>query len=271
MTRVLVPVAVLEGGSVSPGLISLLGAVDVTVLGYHVLPEQTPPDQARLQFEERATSALEDISQEFAAAGGAADHRLVFTRDREQTVRRVAGEVDADAFAVPGATGDVDRLLVSLSGDVDAERVLSFVEALVGGRDVGVTLFVAAGERPPASGDAAGDADASAGSEPAGTADEAAAGETAEARLAAAADRLRAAGIDVETTLAAGPPFDALVEAVPGHDAVVMGERAPSLRSLVYGDESERVATASVGPVLVVRDRRGTEAGGAGATPPGDE
>ncbi|PHQ44714.1 universal stress protein UspA, partial [Halorubrum sp. C3] len=95
MTRVLVPVAVLEGGSVSPGLISLLGAVDVTVLGYHVLPEQTPPDQARLQFGERATSALEDISQEFAAAGGAADHRLVFTHDREQTIERVTDEVDA--------------------------------------------------------------------------------------------------------------------------------------------------------------------------------
>ena len=90
MTRVLVPVAVLEGESVSPGLISLLGTVDVTVLGYHVLPEQTPPDQARLQFEERATSALEDISQEFRAAGGATDHRLVFTRDREQTMQRVA-------------------------------------------------------------------------------------------------------------------------------------------------------------------------------------
>jgi hypothetical protein len=32
-----------------------------------------------------------------------------------------------------------------------------------------------------------------------------------------------------------------------------MGESAPSLRSLVFGDTSERVASASVGPVLVVR------------------
>ena len=268
MTRVLVPIAVLDGESVSPGLLSLLGAADVTVLGYHVLPEQTPPDQARLQFEERATAALEDVSREFGAEGGAADHRLVFTHDREQTVRRVAGEVDADAFVVPGTTGDVDRLLVSLSGDVDVDRVLSFVEALVGGRAIGVTLFLAAGERPPASDDAAGDAGASAGSGTTGTPD----GETAEARLAAAADRLREAGIDTETTLAAaGSAFDALVDAVPGHDAVVMGERAPSLRSLVYGDESERVAAASVGPVLVVRDRRETDAGDADATPPGDE
>ncbi|ELZ56909.1 universal stress protein [Halorubrum distributum] len=251
MTRVLVPVAVLEGGSVSPGLISLLGAVDVTVLGYHVLPEQTPPDQARLQFGERATSALEDISQEFAAAGGAADHRLVFTHDREQTIERVTDEVDADAFAVPGTTGDVERVLVSLSGDVDADRILSFVGALVGDRDIGVTLFLAAGAGMP--GDGVADAAASESPAPAGGD----AGDGTDARLAAAADRLRERGLDVDTATAAeGSPFDALIDAVPGHDAVVMGERAPSFRSFVFGEESERVAAASVGPVLVVRDRR---------------
>ncbi|MGM0448594.1 MAG: universal stress protein [Methanobacteriota archaeon] len=242
MTRVLVPIAVLDGESVSPGLISLLGGVDVTVLGYHVLPEQTPPDQARLQFEERATSALEDVSQEFAAAGGAADHRLVFTHDRKQTIERVTAEVDADAFAVPGTTGDVDRLLVSLSGDVDVDRILSFVEALVGDRSIGVTLLLAAGGRPPAGDEADDRPDAG--------------DEVPEARLAAAADRLRDAGIDVETTLATGAPFDVLVDAVPGHDAVVMGERAPSFRSFVFGEESDRVAAASVDPVLVVRGRR---------------
>ncbi|WP_050032264.1 universal stress protein [Halorubrum halophilum] len=248
MTRVLVPVAVLEGGSVSPGLMSLLGTVDVTVLGYHVLPEQTPPDQARLQFEERATSALEDLSQEFRTAGGAADHRLVFTHDREQTIDRVAGEVDADAFAVPGTTGDVDRILVSLSGDVDVDRIRSFVEALVGDRAIGVTLFLATGGQ--ISDDAAGDADTI------GTGDDGAPA----AQLEATADRLREAGIDAETTVATeGSPFDSLIDAVPGHDAVVMGERAPSFRSFVFGDESERVAAASVGPVLVVRDRRDTD------------
>nr|WP_197428479.1 hypothetical protein [Halapricum sp. CBA1109] len=93
MTRVLVPVAVLDGETVSSGLMALLGTVDVTVLGYHVLPEQTPPDQARSQFEDRATAALVDLREEFEAAGGAADHRLVFTHDREQTMTRVADDV----------------------------------------------------------------------------------------------------------------------------------------------------------------------------------
>ena len=226
MTRVLVPIRVLEGGSVSLGLIDLLGTMDVTVLGYHVLPEQTPPDQARLQYEERATAALEDVTEEFRAAGGDADHRLVFTADRTQTITRVADEVDARAYVIPGVTGTVDRLLVPLSGDVAVDRILSFVDDLVGGRDIGVTLFLAAGE----------------------------ATEDAQDLLDEAAAELGGQGIDTRTELVTGTgPFEALVGAVAGHDAVIMGEQAPSLRSFLFGAVTDRVAAESVGPVLVVR------------------
>lgn len=230
MTRVLVPVAVLDGEVVSGGLIDLLGTVDVTVLGYHVIPEQTPPDQARAQFEDRANSALEDIAQEFRAAGGDADYRLVFTRDRRKSIDRVASETGADAYAISGATGDVDRLLVPLSGDVSVARVLEFVTAVVGDRDIDVTLLVA--------------------------------GEVAEDRLDEAAGTLETAGIETEVRVATGSPFDALVDTVPDHDAVVMGAAAPSLSSLLLGDAPDRVAAASVGPVLVVRSEdTGNDAG----------
>jgi len=226
MTHVLVPVEVLEGETVSAGLMELLGTVNVTVLGYHVLPEQTPPDQARMQFEERATSALEDLAEEFRAAGGEAYTRLVFTHDEEKTIDRVAEETSSRAIAISGVTGEIDSLLVTLSGDVAVDRVLGFVEELVGGRDLEVTLLLA-------------------GTEATDPAD----------RLKEAADRLTDAGIAVRTELATDrSPFDAVLDAVPGHDAIVMGERAPSLASLVFGDEAERVASESVGPVLVVRN-----------------
>lgn len=221
MTRVLVPVAVLDGETVSGGLIDLLGTADVTVLGYHVIPEQTPPDQARAQFEDRANSALEDIAQEFRAAGGDADYRLVFTADRRKSIARVAAETGADAYAISSATGDVDRLLVPLSGDVSVSRVLEFVVAAVGGRDIDVTLL--------------------------------AAGEVPEGRLDEAAGTLEAAGIETTVRTATGSPFDALVDSAADHDAIVMGEAAPSLSSLLFGDPADRVAAASVGPVLVVR------------------
>lgn len=223
MTRVLIPVDILEGKTVSHGLMTLLGAVDVTLLGYHVLPEQTPPDQARMQYEDRATDALEDLSQKFRTVGGEADYRLVFTHDREQTVERIADEISARAFAISGMTGDVDQLLVSLSGDIAVDRTLEFVEELVGDRDIGVALFLADGE-------------------------------AAKGRLESAAKQLRDAGLSVTTELTPGnSPFYALMDALPSHDAIVINEKAPSFKSLVFGDEVDRVAAASVGPVIVVR------------------
>ena len=228
MSRALVPVEVLAGESVGAGLADLLSTVDVTVLGYHVLPEQTPPNQAREQFEDRAVAALEDVVAEFRTAGGAADARLVFTHDRERTVDRVAEDVGARASVINGATGEVELLLVPLSGDVAVDRVLRVVEELVGGRDIGVTLFLASES------EVAGD------------------------RLERAATQLREAGIGTTTELViAGQPFEALVDLGPGHDAIVMGESAPSLSGFPLGEESERLA--AVGPVFVVRYLEGLD------------
>ena len=226
MTRVLVPLAILEGESVSPGLTTLLEPVDVTVLGYHELPEQTPPDQARVQYEDRATDALEDLVELFQVGGSEADHRLVFTHDREQTIDRIATETRADAYTIPGASGQIERILVTLTGDVAVDQICSFVGELVGSRDIGVTLFLATDDEP-------------AGRE----------------LLETAAETLSAREIDVRTELAVDrPPFEALLETGVDHDAIVVGERAPSLRSLLFGEEAERIAVESVAPVLVVRN-----------------
>ncbi|ELY52979.1 universal stress protein [Natronolimnohabitans innermongolicus] len=225
-TRVLVPLAILEGESVSPGLTALLEPVAVTVLGYHVLPEQTPPDQARLQYEDRATDALDDLTATFRVGGGPADHRLVFTHDREQTIDRIAAETAADAYAIPGASGQIDRLLVVLTGDVAVDRICSFVGELIGPREIDVTLFLATD-----------DADAG------------------RALLETAAESIAAREIDVRTRLVDdAAPFESLLETATDHDAVVVGEQAPSLRSLVFGEPSERIAVESVAPVLVVRN-----------------
>ncbi|AEH35864.1 universal stress protein [Halopiger xanaduensis] len=230
MSRILVPLAVLEGESVSPGLVRLLEPADVTVLGYHVLPEQTPPDQARVQYGDRATATLETLTATFEAGGGAADYRLAFTHDRDRTIDRVAAETGSQAYVLTGIADSIDRLLVPLTGDVAADRVLAFVADLIDDREIGVTLFLAT------------DAEAD-----------------GRLLLEEAAETLSSRGIDTESTLVVsegalgGRTFDALREDAAAHDAVVVGERAPSLQSLLFGDEAERLAAESVGPVLVVR------------------
>jgi nucleotide-binding universal stress UspA family protein len=124
----------------------------------------------------------------------------------------------------PDSEPTVETDEATVTDDAELERILEFSEKLVGGRQIGVTLFYA-GE----------------------------ATDEARSLLAEAADRFGRAGIDARTELATDDPFDELVDAVAGHDAIVMAEQAPSMRSLLFGGEAERVASASVGPVLVVQ------------------
>lgn len=77
--------------------------------------------------------------------------------------------------------------------------------------------------------------------------------EAVRTRLEESADQLRADGVETETRVEGGSPFAALREAVPGHDVVVLGERAPSLTSVLFGEEADRIAATSVSPVLPSR------------------
>jgi nucleotide-binding universal stress UspA family protein len=229
--KVLVPVEVLEGETVPETVVDLLGVLPVVVLGYHVLPEQTAPGQARLQFEEQAQKKLDDLAESFDEAGASAETRLVFTHDEEQTLDRVADETGCGAILIPNPAPDIERVLVPLRGDVDVDRIVTFLAALLGERDVGVTLYHV------------GESEAE--------------GAPGRELLDAASDRLQELGVPstaIETASdVSDSPLQAITTAALDHDAVVMGERAPSLRALLFGEESEQVAERSLGPVIVVR------------------
>jgi nucleotide-binding universal stress UspA family protein len=232
--KVLVPVEVLEGETVPDAVVDLLATLPVVVLGYHVLPEQTAPGQARMQFEEQAQESLDDLATAFREAGGNAETRLVFTHDEEQSLDRVAGETGCGAILVPNPAADVTRLLVPLRGEVDVARVTAFVSALIGDRNVAVTLLHVAENEARV--------------------------EAGRSMVGDGAARLRETGVPagaITTEVAAsGTPVQAIATAAADHDAVVMGESEPSLRSFLVGEESERVAARSLGPVVVVRRAR---------------
>jgi hypothetical protein len=227
MTRVLVPLAVLEGQTVGPGVGGLLAPVEVVLLGYHVVPEQTAPSQARMSFEEKAQAKLNDTAEALREAGVAVDTVLAFTHEREQTVDRVAAEQDCDAVLYLNPVMDDDRLLVTLHGDVDAERIGRFTASLVVDRDVAITILEVT---PP---------------------DELAdlTGVAADALLDGGVPRERITREHAATTT----PVVAIADVATSFDALVMGEREPNLRDLLFGDFEERVAAESLGAVFVVR------------------
>ncbi|WP_340099790.1 universal stress protein [Salinibaculum salinum] len=227
---VLVPVAVLEGQTIPETVVDFLAPARVVILGYHVLPEQTPTEQAGRQFEDRAQQAVETIAETFRAAGGDPDTRIAFTHDRDQTVERVADDIDATAILLPNPTSEIHDVLVPLRGAVDRDRLADLVATLLIDGDRSVTLW----------GIDLGDSDFD-----------------ADTAIEEARERLGRRGVPAEQVdferSSEEAPLRAIVERSAEFDAIVMGAGEGSLLSVLLGEDEERVADAAVAPVLVVR------------------
>ena len=229
--RILVPIEVLEGQTIPQPLVEFLAPAHLVLLGYHVLPEQTPTEQASMQFEERARAAVDDIAAAFGEVHSDVQTRVAFTHDEDQTLDRIADEVDATAVLLANPTGDITELLVPLRGIVDVGRLSDLVATLVDGDDRRVTLW-----------DLTGEADTT--------------------LLDRSEQMLRDRGLTDEQLRTESDevefPTRAIVDRTDEFDIVVMGEGEQTLLTTVLGDTSERVAEGAVAPVLVVR-RDGSE------------
>jgi len=228
---ILVPIRVLEGESVPEGVPGLLAHAHVVLLGYHVIPEQTAPGQAQLQFEERANDRLDEYEAIFEEAGATVERRLVFTHDGQRTLDRMTTEHDCLAVLVPNATGAVEDVLVAIRGAVGVDRLARVVAGVFGPMDVTVTLYHVA--------------------------DEAETDQDVQTLLDGTTQRLTELGMaagSVETRIEREQgALDAIVDAAEAYDAVVMGESDPSLVTFVFGMPADQVADRFLGPVLVVQ------------------
>jgi nucleotide-binding universal stress UspA family protein len=228
---ILVPVRVLDGESVPEGVPDLLAHAHVVLLGYHVVPEQTAPGQARMQFEDRAKTRLDEYERIFVEAGATVERQLVFTHDGQKTIDRTIHEHDCLAVLVPNATGRIENVLVAVRGTVGIDRLARVVAGVFGATEASITLYHVA--------------EAAETDEDIGT------------FLDGMADRLEALGVDastVETRVERDRgPLDAITDTAEAFDAVVMGETDPSLATFVFGMPAGQVADRFLGPVLVVQ------------------
>lgn len=228
MRRVLVPVEVLEGETLDAGVIDFLAEDHVVLLGYHVIPEQTAPEQARESFGDRANAALENIAAAIREVGGDVDERLVFTHDLAQTKRRVAAETECDAELRLGPAMTVDSILVVLHPEAAATDIASFAADHVVGTDRRLVLLSITAEET-----------------------------VARDSLAAAESHLDEAGVPADQifveAVVTDTPLDRIVDAATDTDLVVIGQRAPRAMDIILGDFVERIANETVGPVVVVR------------------
>jgi nucleotide-binding universal stress UspA family protein len=230
-STILVPVEVSEGGRLEGSILELLEPLNVVVMGYYPVPDQTAPAHLKQDHEAEAATRFERIVEAFAPTDHEVDSVLVFTKDRQDTIDRVAAEHDCDAVLVPGESTDLERILVPVRGDVNLERIVSLVGELLSTGGASVTLLHVVDENTDAT--------------------------QAEYVLRGAADRLRDAGIDpdrIEWTLVdSGSPRDAIVEAAADHDLVVLGETEPTLRERILGTVLTPIIDDIEQPAIVVR------------------
>jgi hypothetical protein len=228
---ILVPIRVLEGESVPEGVPELLANAHVVLLGYHVIPEQTAPGQAQMQFEDRANDRLDEYEEMFEERGATVERQLVFTHNGQKTIDRMTTEHDCMAALVPNATRQVEDVLVAVRGAVGIDRIARVVAGLFGDMDVSVTLYHVADEDET--------------DDDVGT------------LLDGLVDRLGDLGMDtatIETRVDRDRrALDALIETADEFDTVVMGESDPSLATFVFGLPADQVADRFLGPVLVVQ------------------
>lgn len=235
--RVLLPIEILEGDGIPEGVPELLAHGHVVLLGYHVLPEQTAPGQARMQFEEQAKARLDGLTEIFEAAGASVDTVLVFTQDAQQTIDRVIYEEECLAVLVPGTIGTVDEVFVPVRGNVGVDRLVQLLTGLFTGMDVRITLFHIASEEET-------DGDA-------------------EILVDGIRTKLADNGVDAERIASrierANLSVERIIEAASDYDVVVLGETTPSVMTYVFGMGSDQIADRFLGPVLVVQRERSEE------------
>ncbi len=236
--KLLVDVELPDPDPVPPPLVQLTGALDVVLVGWYAVPEQTTPEQARDQFEGEASEALTAIADAFRAAGATVQSHLVFTRNQLDTIERISDEQDCDAVLIPRPITRLERILVPLRGVHNAPRIARFVADLVQDGTTDITLLHVLEEEEER---------------------DAVQHNVLDTVSQMMAKEGVAAGLVRMRIEVADDPGEAIAAAAHDHDAMVIGETEPSVRSIIFGSVLEQIAREASIPVMVVR-RRGDAA-----------
>jgi nucleotide-binding universal stress UspA family protein len=229
---ILVPVDLPDPEPLSQTLVSDLASLNVVVVGHYEVPEQTPRQMAREQFDEDAQAAVEEVADRFREVGASVRTRLVFGKDRNAAVDRVAAEEECIAELDPAPTESVERILVPVPDVAEFSRLPTFVRILCEDTTKEITLFhVVEGEEDRTEGQRILD-------------------ETREGMMEAGFDPDL---LDTRLMTEADGHDTAILNVAAEYDAVVMYQPSSRLGDRIFGNLSTRIAKETRDPVIVVQ------------------
>lgn len=239
-TTVLVGVDLSDPPFLPQPLLRKLSTLDILLLGWQEVPDQTSTDQAREEYGEEAEGALESVASSFEEEGVEPRSRLVFTSDRFTAIERAAAKETCDAILIPRPSMEIRRILLSLRGLSNAERIAQVTARLVGDETTVQLLHAAEGSEEPE--------------------------EVEQTLLRDATELLALEGIDEDRigrrSVTASSPAEAVNQAAERDDLVVIGESEPSMGGSLLSSRSEKIAREAPAPVLIVKyayDERRTD------------
>lgn len=112
--RVLVPVELPNPSSISTALLDAFYDLELLVLGYRIVPEQTSPEQSRGEFKAKADEELNEIVKEVQAQGINVEKNIIFTPDLAQSMKRYINDKNCHSILTAKPIESVERLLVPI-------------------------------------------------------------------------------------------------------------------------------------------------------------
>lgn len=141
--RILVPIQLPDPAPLPVALINAFRDLELMILGYNEVPEQTSPVQSREEFEEKAAGDLGQITDQLKARDIDIEEELIFTPDVAKSVGQYIKDKHCSAILAAKPIQNVKRLLVPLySKEQITPRLATILSDLVHSNKLPVSLIL---------------------------------------------------------------------------------------------------------------------------------
>lgn len=110
--KILLPVSLPRENALSYGILNQFKDLEVFLLGYKKLKEQTNPEQYENKDEGKTQNQLDEVKKELEDKTFKVDTELVFTPDVAQAIDNAIVEYDCQALLIDKPTSELNRLLI---------------------------------------------------------------------------------------------------------------------------------------------------------------